>query len=263
MQMIRAAVLAVLSLPALAQDFAQWRHYAPIRLDTSDSGAAVKSDVRSFPVPVTLTKENFDFTQSKPDGSDLRFSSKENADPLAYHVEHWDPKGQSALVWVKVPLVKGNAADQKFFMHWGNPKARSAADSKAVFDTRDGFMGVWHLDESASIDPDHYKDATANAAHGTGVNLLPESGANARLGKGLALKHAQNQWLKIDGEKRKLFDLTNKLTFSIWARADSYANKGNPQARALPGYETMFAKGDNSWRLQKFGIRSWHNPRPT
>jgi Concanavalin A-like lectin/glucanases superfamily len=28
----------------------------------------------------------------------------------------------------------------------------------------------------------------------------------------------------------------------------------------LPGYETMFAKGDNSWRLQKFGIRGWHKP---
>jgi hypothetical protein len=261
MRLSRATILILLSLPTLAQDFTQWRHYAPLHLNTSDTGAAVKSDVHNFPIPVTLTRDNFNFTQPKPDGSDLRFSSAQNANPLPHHIEHWDPKNQSALIWVKVPTVKGNASDQTVFMHWGSPNAASSADSTAVFDTKEGWVGVWHLDEDSSTDPDHYKDATANAAHATGVNLTkPGSRVDARTGKGLLLKHAQNQWLKVAGEKRKLFDHTSKLTFSIWAKADSYANKGDPATRALPGYETMFAKGDNSWRLQKFGIKSWHKP---
>jgi hypothetical protein len=120
---------------------------------------------------------------------------------------------------------------------------------------------VWHLDEEGNTEVGGYKDATGSAAHATGVSLTPGSRVDARVGKGVKLKYDQVQWIKVDSDKRKLFDLTRQVTFSIWVWADSFGNKGNPQdSRQLPGYETMFAKGDNSWRLQKFGIRSWHKP---
>jgi hypothetical protein len=75
----------------------------------------------------------------------------------------------------------------------------------------------------------------------------------ARVGQGALFRYPANQWIRIGGAKRTIFDITNHLTFSIWAKAHSYGNKVN-------GYETMFAKGDNSWRLQKFGIPGWHKP---
>ncbi|HEY1110552.1 MAG TPA: LamG-like jellyroll fold domain-containing protein, partial [Opitutaceae bacterium] len=103
------------------------------------------------------------------------------------------------------------------------------------------------------------KDATANAAHGTGVNLLPGARVEGRVGKGLALDYPKNQWVKVDSEKRKLFDVTKHVTFSIWAKARTFGNTKGIDGKGV-GYETMFAKGDNSWRVQKFGIRSWHNP---
>src|SRR5262249_13664375 len=132
--------------------------------------------------------------------------------------------------------------------------------SATVFDTREGWVGVWHLADEPSTRDEGYRDATANAAHATGVEIKPESRADARVGRGLSLNYADVQWLKIDGPKRKLFDLTDKLTFPVWAKARSYSNRGNEAQRALPGYETMFAKGDNSWRLQKYGFRLRHNP---
>jgi hypothetical protein len=149
---------------------------------------------------------------------------------------------------------------QSFLMHWGNADALPASASHGVFDTRDGFAGVWHLGDEGGTAEGGYRDATGNAAHATGVNLAPQAAVEGRLGRGVDLSHAQGQWIKIDGEKRTLFDLTGKLTFSIWAKARSYPNRGGVGGRPLPGYETMFAKGDNSWRLQKFGIRGWHKP---
>ena len=243
------------------EDLSKWRFAETIKLDTTAGGAAVKGDVKNFPVPVTLGPQNFDFSQAKADGSDLRFTKAGKGPRLPHTIEYWDQAGRAAVVWVKLDLVKGKSRAQSFVMHWGNADAPDVADGRAVFDSKEGFVGVYHLNEEGSSDEDGYKDATGNEAHMTGVNLKPGSRVEGRVGKGLMLNHAETQWVKLDQPKKKrLFDLTTHGTFSIWVKARSYQNKGNKEIKALPGYETMFAKGDNSWRLQKFGIRDWHKP---
>jgi hypothetical protein len=242
------------------EDLSKWRYWKIIKLDTTASGAQVKGDVKNFPVVVVLDGTNFDFTQAGPEGADLRFSKTAKGEPLPYSIESWDPAAKNAVVWVKLD-VKGNNKSQSFVMHWGNATATAAGDSKAVFATKEGWVGVYHLAEAGSSVEEGYKDDTANQAHMTGVNLDAGARAEGRLGKGVQLDYAKVQWLKLDHPKKKrAFDLTTRGTFSIWAKARSYSNKGDEAKRALPGYETMFAKGDNSWRLQKYGIKSWHKP---
>jgi hypothetical protein len=243
------------------EDLSKWSASAAIKLDTTKAGANVKGDVKNYPVAVTLDASNFDFAAAKDGGADLRFSKTAKADPLPYSVESWDKAGQKALVWVKLDVVKGNSKAQSFFMHWGNPEATDRSDSKAVFNAKEGFVGVYHLDEEGNTKEEGYRDATGNEAHMTGINLKPGARVDGRLGKGLQLNYADAQWVKLDHpKKKKLFDVTTRVTVSIWAKARSYNNKGDESKKSLPGYETMFAKGDNSWRLQKFGIKSWHKP---
>ena len=251
--------LILAAAPAVAQDdLAHWRYFKTIKLDTTATGAKVKGDVKSFPVPVVLDATNFDFSQASKDGADLRFSRTPRGEPLPYSIESWDAESKSAVVWVKLD-VKGNNKSQAFVMHWGNAQAKDAGDSKAVFNTKEGFVGVYHLSEPGNSSEEGYKDATANQAHMTGVNLDTGARGEGRLGKGVELTYAKLQWLKLDHpKKKKAFDLTTRGTFSIWAKARSYQNRGDEAKKALPGYETMFAKGDNSWRLQKYGTKSWH-----
>lgn len=237
-----------------------WPHSRPIRLDTTSGGADVAGDVRDYPLAVRLDASTLDFAQARPDGADIRFS-RDGGDPLPHAIELWDAAARKALVWVKLD-VKGNDATQSFLLHWGNPNATDTSDSKAVFATGEGFAGVWHFGEEGNTREGGYRDATANEAHATGVRLDAGAQAEGRLGKGLRLRHAQEQWAKVDGDKRRLFDLTTRGTLSIWAKATAYLNKGRPAPnKSTPGYETMFAKGDNSWRLQKFGIRDGHDPK--
>jgi Concanavalin A-like lectin/glucanases superfamily/FlgD Ig-like domain len=61
-------------------------------------------------------------------------------------------------------------------MYWGNPGAADSSSGTAVFDTANGFVGVWHLGETGNTDPQGYKDATFNAYDGTGFQL---TGADA------------------------------------------------------------------------------------
>ena len=248
------AIAIVAALGASAEELSRWKHFQKLRLDTSATGANVAGDVQNFPVPVTLNAGNFNFNQARSDGADIRFSLEQDGSLLSYHIEHWARSNQSALVWVKVPLVRGTSTNQTVFLHWGHDAASSTGDSRAVFDAGEGFVGVWHLGDEGGMEAGGYQDATANDADGTGINLSRSSRVEGRMGRGVWLRHAATQWIRIGGENRTLFDITNHLTFSIWAKAMSYAN------RAQSGYETMFAKGDNSWRLQKFGIRDWHQP---
>ncbi|MBO9151711.1 DUF2341 domain-containing protein [Chitinophaga sp. GCM10012297] len=245
---------------ARAQPAAQWPWSCTVTINTTLSGGNVQGDVDNYPLAVQLNADNFDFSKARANGADVRFSATKNGPFLPHSIEWWDPVNKKALVWVKVPLVKGNTDQQSIFMHWGNERAQAEDHAAEIFSVKEGFTGVWHLNEPGNTLPDGYKDATSNAAHATGVNMRPVCSVDGPLGKAQQFNYQHRQWIKIDNEKRKLFDLTQHLTFSIWALAESYPNKGDENKRVLPGYETMFAKGDNSWRLQKFGIRNWHQP---
>ena len=249
-------LLALAAPVAAADPFAKWRYERTITLDTTAAGAAVAGDVKAYPLALTFDGVSFDFAQAAADGRDLRFARPDGT-LLPCAIESWNPASKSGAVWVKVD-VKGNDKTQSFVLYWGNDKAEAACDSAGVFDTASGFVGVWHLSEDGSSDADGYQDATANAAHGTGVNLKPGARTAGRVGHGVQLRYADQQWIKVENDKRKLFDLTDHVTYSIWAKAESWSNRG--EDKSTPGYETMMAKGDNSWRLQMFGIPEWHKP---
>lgn len=237
-----------------------WRYHMAVRLNTTPSGAGIPGDVAGYPLAVFLHAGNFPFSEAIANGADIRFSETPDGPFLPHSIEWWDPAAKEALVWVRIPLVKGNSNQQQFYVHWGNLAATAEDRSADVFPTAEGFTGVWHLQEPGNTLPGGYADATGNEAHATGVNMMPYNTVKGVLGKAQRFRYPEKQWIKVDGDKRKLFDHVEQLTFSIWAYADAYANPGDEAKRVLPGYETMFAKGDNSWRLQKFGVRNWHQP---
>lgn len=234
---------------ATAQSMAAWTKQAKIVMNTSATGANVTGDVAKYPVPVRLSADNFDFSQSKADGSDIRFTNAAGA-ALPYEIELWDAAAKTAMIWVKAD-VKGANASQYINLHWGNAAAASESNGKVVFAKEDGWVGVWHMSEPGNTTAGGYKDATANEAHGTGTNLPATATTTCIAGRCPEFDNAQKRSINIGGEKAKLFNITQKLTFSIWVKAKSYAE----------AYVTMFAKGDKSWRVQMFGIHTWgsHN----
>ena len=149
-------------------------------------------------------------------------------------------------IWVLLDVVKGDSQDQSIVMRWGQPGAPDVSDSKAVFKRADGFVGVWHLDEDGNTIPDGYKDSSEHEAHGTGVGMMPGSRVDARIGKGMHLDNPAGQetarWIRVAGEKASQFNPGPPITVSIWALGYSYP---------IRSYETMIAKGDTSWTLQR------------
>ncbi len=142
--------MAALLLSGLTQfsaaQYSNWKYSGVMCLLTTPDGANLPATAieTNFPVLVRLNKEWFDFSQTKADGGDLRFSAEDK--PLAYQIEQWDAAHGTASIWVRIPTIKGNTR-QTIRLHWGKPDAASESSGTAVFNEANGFLGVWHMTE--------------------------------------------------------------------------------------------------------------------
>jgi hypothetical protein len=217
-----------------------------ITLDTTPTGANVMGNVDKYPVAINLTAANFDFASAKDKGADLRFATMAGAS-LPYQIESWDGAAKVASVWVKVD-VKGNTK-QMIKMSWGDAAASDASDGKKVFDTAEGWAGVWHLAEAGNTMAGNYKDATANAADASQKATSAAGSAPGRVGPALSLASSMMQYLQVDGgvDKNKVFDMPDHMTYSIWV---------NPKSHTVE-YQCMFSKGEGGFRIHFYGAADW------
>ena len=126
-------------------DLNDWKHSGSVFVLTTPEGADLPAtaELKNFPLLVRLQRDFFDFSQAKPDGSDLRFADAAGK-PLAYQIEDWKPAAGVASIWVRVPLIKGNSR-QELKLYWGNSAAQSESNGQAVFNDTNGYLSVWHL----------------------------------------------------------------------------------------------------------------------
>jgi len=173
--LIRSDQVSALAGDTVGITMAGWSHAKMMVLNTTAGGAGVSGNVVDFPVLVRLTQSNFDFSQAQPNGADIRFS-KENGKPLTYEIEQWDAVGKTAVLWVKVDTVYGNDSSQFIMMYCGNSNAASESNGEAVFDTANGFQGVWHMGPAVK---NMVPDATINHYDGTLSDTAPTATTGA------------------------------------------------------------------------------------
>ena len=130
---------------AVAESDNDWVKYSH-RFKVSFSGYTGRESLANFPVLVKISESGitgFRYADcKKSSGADLRFADA-SGNLLASEVDTWDTNGVS-LVWVKVPSL---TAATKITAYYGWDFA-PVVDSKAVW-TGNGYVGVWHLNESA------------------------------------------------------------------------------------------------------------------
>lgn len=147
-------------------DYSLWLDSAQIIMNTTSSGANIAGNVTKIPVLIRLNQSNFDFSSSTSDGKDIRFC-KSDGTHLYYQIERWDTTSRDAEIWVKVDTVYGNNSTQFINMFWGKTDAVSRSNGNMVFDTSNGFRGVWHLNQNPGGTAPQLTDASFQFNHGT------------------------------------------------------------------------------------------------
>lgn len=173
--------LILFSMISVAQaQYAGWKGAGTFYILTTPEGANLPATAteENFPLLVRLNKETFDFTQAKAGGEDIRFSAA--GQPLAYQVEAWDAATGKASIWVRIPLIKGNAR-QEIRMHWGKADAVSESKGDAVFNASNGFISVLHMndpvkDEVGSVTPVDTGTSSSCGIIGQGRNFKAGKG---------------------------------------------------------------------------------------
>ena len=197
-----------------------WNFSRNLYINTTLSGAAVGGNVYSFPVLVRLSAGNLVFSQAKSGGEDVRFV-KADGSPLPFEIERWDPAAQQAEIWVKVDTVYGNDSSHYFTMLWGDSSSTGSSNGAAVFDTANGFQGVWHLNEPGNAIA---KDATGNHYDGTPSDTAP-TGAEGTIGPCRSFNGSSN-FIRMNGtaDSKLNFQENGTYTVSAWAYADTLDN---------------------------------------
>jgi len=236
------ALLVLAAMSAFAGDFSAWTYCSLLKLNTSSSGANVMGSVTNFPLLVRLSQSNFDFTQAKPDGSDVRFTANDpatHATELTFQIERWDNVNKLAEVWVKVPTILGDNSTQAIKMYWGNSGTLPAAPTDPVFTSADGFAGVWHLGENPGSTSGGYKDAVGTN-NGTG-NSGTSSTAGV-VGNGVNFNGSQSISVPnnaVSGSP-STFHPTGSLTVEAWINAST-------QGQYKRFVDKAFTSATNPW----------------
>ncbi|MBJ7284267.1 MAG: DUF2341 domain-containing protein, partial [Akkermansiaceae bacterium] len=123
---LTTTTLTFLALLHMASaQYTGWQHSGSMYILTTPEGANLPATAaeEGFPLLVRLNKDGFDFSQTKANGEDIRFADA-SGKPLFYQIEEWDAAAGTASIWVRMPVIKGNAR-QAIKMFWGKPDAAS------------------------------------------------------------------------------------------------------------------------------------------
>jgi len=123
--------------PDETEDYSQWNYSMEVPLRELEISEAVKG----FPLLIRLDGSNFDFTQARPDGGDIRFADQQGT-RLSFEIESWNNDKQKAALWVRVPEVTA-AGDNNITMYWGKSDALYPRGGWRVW--YDEYKAVYHM----------------------------------------------------------------------------------------------------------------------
>ena len=160
-------IAALLLLPAFANAVwnKDWSSHKKIAINSQ----GITEEITQMPVLVRLHSGNFDFTSASIDGSDLRFIAADDKTELKYFVEKFDAVNELAIIWVQIPKISAIDKDAHFWLYYGNEKATSSSNAKAVLDA--STVANFHFAEKALL-----QDSSATGLIANGTATLQKAG---------------------------------------------------------------------------------------
>ncbi len=207
---------------------AGWSYRKQLTFDNSGQS----EHLENFPVLVTLNDTNFNYSNSKAGGVDIRFVDADDSTELKYHIEDWNSSGDS-YIWVNVTQIDGNSNADHIWMYYDNPSAGNVQDAFGTYDSN--YVGIWHLDEDdTGTRKDIFGNYDGSAMHYDGDEAVAGMIAGADL-----LDRSSNDYIDIGGDGGAL-DITGDITVTAWANVTGYAGNHRP----------IIGKGDTQYMLR-------------
>jgi hypothetical protein len=192
-----------------------WSYRHRLLLNTSATGANLAEDLVRFPLMVRLDNTNFNFSHALPSGDDVRFARADGL-PLPYAVDTWDPSNRRAVFWVLMDTLHAASVDQYIAMYTGNGSVTAVSHSPRVFDTTDGYQGVWYMADVSA-------EATARNAAGVDSGTTAATGI---IGDARAFNRPDSVWAQLPAAQLGVNSGHGSAMFWMRTRADFATAEG-------------------------------------
>lgn len=125
----------------------------PYVMKISFPGYSMPGTLTNYPALVVLNEsiKDFRYNQFVAGARELRFVNSNTTAMLNYEIEKWDTNGNS-YIWVRVPELVGT--NTFIYACWGNTNALQLPYTTNGATWSEGYMGVWHLDETSGSHED-------------------------------------------------------------------------------------------------------------
>ncbi len=200
----------ITSVSVVKGAYADYSETRTITLNTPALGLA--GNVSHFPVLVRITDAAI-IDAVRAGAPDIRFYDATYG-ALDYEIERWDQANNLAEVWVRYPLVHSGTTDQ-FTMYFGNATAPDGQNPSGVFNSTNGYAGVWHMGEDPSGGT--IADSTDNNIDGTPGGMAAGDSITGQVGKGLNFDGTNNM---VSMGANTLLQ-PDSITLSFWIRRNS------------------------------------------
>ena len=197
---------------------ASWLSRKKITIDNTASS----ENLANFPLRVSFSAANIDYTKTQNAGEDIRFVDADGTTLLSHEIETWNESGTSE-VHVKVPQIDANSNTDFIWVYYNNAGASDGQSVTGVWDTK--FKGVWHLKEDPSVAGNGgTKDSTSNANNGTD---------NGSMTAGQQVSSKINGGFDLDGSNDYVgvpyhasLAPTSAISISAWVNYDVFTSGG-------------------------------------
>ncbi|MFH0924236.1 MAG: DUF2341 domain-containing protein [bacterium] len=201
----------------------------PVTIDNSGSGTAYTDPV----IKISLTSDNIGFwSHCKSDGGDIRFFDEDGVSGLNYYLQSFNYAGQTATIYVKVPVVPASTA-KTVWLNYGDNTRITLSDSSIIQES--GLMGYWEFEEGSGT---MTVDTSGNGNTGTLING-PTWIANGKVGKCLSLDGTNDY---VSCGKLPNINVAESYSLSLWA---NLTRIGNPNSNCGDGRATLIAKKES------------------
>ncbi len=136
----------------LASDFfdTDWQYRIPVSIDNTGNA----SDLTAYQVVLALADTDSDFWSGiETDGGSIRFTDSNKSTQLDYFVDSFDYPGESARLYIGVPLIPGSSV-KTVYLYFGNSAVSSLSSGQNTLhfydDFESGDLG-WQQYSSGSV----------------------------------------------------------------------------------------------------------------
>ncbi len=126
-----AGLILTVGLATASDWMGDWDYRRPLSIVNRCTGPQA-----DYPV-MLMIDSSFDFSKTRGDGGDIRFTLSDGTTLLPFWIEDWNVSNETGCLWVNIPELTD--VDTSFFMYYGNPAEVTTVDPSETFVLYDGF----------------------------------------------------------------------------------------------------------------------------